>query len=37
MKDHIKYYNYIKNIHTLDVGDINEKVLVSHRNNFYFI
>ena len=35
MKDHTKYYNYIKNIPTLDLGDINEKVLVSQRNNFY--
>ena len=36
MKDHTQYYNYIKNIPTLDVGDINEKNLVSQRNNFYF-
>ena len=36
MSDHLKYYKNIKSIPTLNLGDLNIRVLFKQRENFYF-
>ncbi len=36
MSDHLKYYKNIKSIPTVNLGDLNIKILFKQRENFYF-
>ena len=36
MSNHLKYYKNIKSIPTVNLGDLNIKVLFKQRENFYF-
>ena len=36
MSDHLKYYKKIKSIPTVNLGDLNLKILFKQRENFYF-
>ena len=36
MLDHLKYYKKIKSIPTVNLGDLDERILFKQRKNFYF-
>ena len=36
MSDHLKYYKFIESIPTVNLGDLNLKILFKQRENFYF-